>query len=157
MIRRPPRSTRTDTLFPYTTLCRSGGSGGVISNPSSASHGADLTASSRRIVAGSFASGHQDGAMRHDPSFYRTPEWRRFRAQIKRERPLCETPGCCKATTHIDHIVSIGRGGAKLAGTNVTAYCTSCHSRTTAASDGGFGNPHSNPVEPQARRCKAEG
>src|SRR3546814_7590777 len=23
MIRRPPRTTRTDTLFPYTTLCRS--------------------------------------------------------------------------------------------------------------------------------------
>src|SRR3546814_16575130 len=23
MIRRPPRSTRTNTLFPYTTLCRS--------------------------------------------------------------------------------------------------------------------------------------
>src|SRR3546814_14775016 len=31
MIRRPPRSTRTDTLFPYTTLFRSPGSpvGGV--------------------------------------------------------------------------------------------------------------------------------
>src|SRR3546814_8075924 len=27
MIRRPPRSTRTDTLFPYTTLFRSKGSG----------------------------------------------------------------------------------------------------------------------------------
>src|SRR3546814_21161844 len=26
MIRPPPRSTRTDTLFPYTTLFRSGGS-----------------------------------------------------------------------------------------------------------------------------------
>src|SRR3546814_13532821 len=25
MIRRPPRSTRTDTLFPYTTLFRAGG------------------------------------------------------------------------------------------------------------------------------------
>src|SRR3546814_17052400 len=25
LIRRPPRSTRTDTLFPSTTLCRSGG------------------------------------------------------------------------------------------------------------------------------------
>src|SRR3546814_13285204 len=25
MLRRPPRSTRTDTLFPYTTLVRSGG------------------------------------------------------------------------------------------------------------------------------------
>src|SRR3546814_6303484 len=28
MIRRPPRSTRTDTLFPYTTLFRSGASRG---------------------------------------------------------------------------------------------------------------------------------
>src|SRR3546814_20339279 len=28
MIRRPPRSTRTDTLFPYTTLFRSGSQGG---------------------------------------------------------------------------------------------------------------------------------
>src|SRR3546814_7565452 len=27
MIRRPPRSTRTDTLFPYTTLFRSGDAG----------------------------------------------------------------------------------------------------------------------------------
>src|SRR3546814_14122977 len=31
MIRRPPRSTRTDTLFPYTTLFRSGGDIGVCS------------------------------------------------------------------------------------------------------------------------------
>src|SRR3546814_7363513 len=29
MIRRPPRSTRTDTLFPYTTLFRSLGARGV--------------------------------------------------------------------------------------------------------------------------------
>src|SRR3546814_19821068 len=29
MIRRPPRSTRTDTLFPYTTLFRSIGHGGA--------------------------------------------------------------------------------------------------------------------------------
>src|SRR3546814_13446863 len=29
MIRRPPRSTRTDTLFPYTTLFRSGGINGI--------------------------------------------------------------------------------------------------------------------------------
>src|SRR3546814_5446502 len=32
MIRRPPRSTRTDTLFPYTTLFRSLVSRGTISN-----------------------------------------------------------------------------------------------------------------------------
>src|SRR3546814_6079378 len=30
MIRRPPRSTRTDTLFPYTTLFRSGVGGGYV-------------------------------------------------------------------------------------------------------------------------------
>src|SRR3546814_20023241 len=30
MIRRPPRSTRTDTLFPYTTLFRSGHISGAI-------------------------------------------------------------------------------------------------------------------------------
>src|SRR3546814_2534302 len=30
MIRRPPRSTRTDTLFPYTTLFRSGRAAGGI-------------------------------------------------------------------------------------------------------------------------------
>src|SRR3546814_3548303 len=32
MIRRPPRSTRTDTLFPYTTLVRSAGIGGSAGN-----------------------------------------------------------------------------------------------------------------------------
>src|SRR3546814_12996403 len=30
MIRRPPRSTRTDTLFPYTTLFRSDGAGRIL-------------------------------------------------------------------------------------------------------------------------------
>src|SRR3546814_13894802 len=30
MIRRPPRSTRTDTLFPYTTLFRSGHANGIV-------------------------------------------------------------------------------------------------------------------------------
>src|SRR3546814_12723620 len=33
MIRRPPRSTRTDTLFPYTTRFRSRPSAGVVERP----------------------------------------------------------------------------------------------------------------------------
>src|SRR3546814_955874 len=33
MIRRPPRSTRTDTLFPYTTLFRSGKENGRLQAP----------------------------------------------------------------------------------------------------------------------------
>src|SRR3546814_15217607 len=36
MIRRPPRSTRTDTLFPYTTLFRSTAIEQVIANPDAA-------------------------------------------------------------------------------------------------------------------------
>src|SRR3546814_3354273 len=35
MIRRPPRSTRTDTLFPYTTLFRSSGLGDAKSGKNS--------------------------------------------------------------------------------------------------------------------------
>src|SRR3546814_13827953 len=33
MIRRPPRSTRTDTLFPYTTLFRSTGNEDFVNTP----------------------------------------------------------------------------------------------------------------------------
>src|SRR3546814_14937896 len=41
MLRRPPRSTRTDTLFPYTTLFRSVGAGQsakLVNNTLMASH-----------------------------------------------------------------------------------------------------------------------
>src|SRR3546814_7799474 len=44
MIRRPPRSTRTDTLFPYTTLFRSGWRMGV-----AAQAGADVMFASAMI------------------------------------------------------------------------------------------------------------
>src|SRR3546814_5302332 len=39
MIRRPPRSTRTDTLFPYTTLFRSGRQGQCAQDRSAALFG----------------------------------------------------------------------------------------------------------------------
>src|SRR3546814_17688555 len=38
MIRRPPRSTRTDTLFPYTTLCRSKAALELHVTPAAVSH-----------------------------------------------------------------------------------------------------------------------
>src|SRR3546814_12172257 len=45
MIRRPPRSTRTDTLFPYTTLFRSAGAGaGLIALPNRLLGGMDAGA-----------------------------------------------------------------------------------------------------------------
>src|SRR3546814_14589466 len=45
MIRRPPRSTRTDTLFPYTTLFRS--NGGVLIGGTSRSAMAEPTSANR--------------------------------------------------------------------------------------------------------------
>src|SRR3546814_18127991 len=44
MIRRPPRSTRTDTLFPYTTLFRSGAEDALI-------EAVELLALFRRLLA----------------------------------------------------------------------------------------------------------
>src|SRR3546814_8242282 len=49
MIRRPPRSTRTDTLFPYTTLFRSSGRTAHVARP-----GAPIARKS--------APAHHDGA-----------------------------------------------------------------------------------------------
>src|SRR3546814_15169449 len=49
MIRRPPRSTRTDTLFPYTTLVRSGG--GCLGDPGAGQPAAHESEPPRRHVA----------------------------------------------------------------------------------------------------------
>src|SRR3546814_3467808 len=55
MIRRPPRSTRTDTLFPYTTLFRSLlGAGWRNSAYRPARYRSSLSADIRRLMAGGF-------------------------------------------------------------------------------------------------------
>src|SRR3546814_2159423 len=58
MIRRPPRSTRTDTLFPYTTLFRSQTGRGV---PPSERPGGVLGAGSRSPCRGSRLTPSRDG------------------------------------------------------------------------------------------------
>src|SRR3546814_20695206 len=50
MIRRPPRSTRTDTLFPYTTLFRSKGLNGDLDYPAYGTSKAGLLNMSRYIA-----------------------------------------------------------------------------------------------------------
>src|SRR3546814_8717031 len=57
MIRRPPRSTRTDTLFPYTTLFRSGGTHGRRSCQFRDRHG--RVSSSGDRLGGFAAVGHR--------------------------------------------------------------------------------------------------
>src|SRR3546814_19150362 len=70
MIRRPPRSTRTDTLFPYTTLFRSAVSGTVRNNAAAATR------------TGNFVIGlsPQEGPHRSGRSGDRFPPARRGRA-----------------------------------------------------------------------------
>lgn len=74
------------------------------------------------------------------PGFYASKDWQAFRKAVLKERPVCEVKGCGYAAVHLDHIVSIGKGGATLSRENVQALCKSHHSQKTAKQDGGFGN-----------------
>src|SRR3546814_1807667 len=60
MIRRPPRSTRTDTLFPYTTLFRSIETGNLVSNP------IDIAVSYSNYAAGAAMAEHLAGLGRSE-------------------------------------------------------------------------------------------
>src|SRR3546814_13759323 len=59
MIRRPPRSTRTDTLFPYTTLFRSRRHHGAVT-------GASQSPECASIARRDFADQHDIGRETHD-------------------------------------------------------------------------------------------
>src|SRR3546814_8124180 len=50
MIRRPPRSTRTDTLFPYTTLFRSDGIRSVKEQQQHVANGTSQTMKSKHLM-----------------------------------------------------------------------------------------------------------
>src|SRR3546814_6179938 len=60
MLRRPPRSTRTDTLFPYTTLFRSHES----RNPASGDRLDRLDTGDARLADGDPAAGDEGGGRR---------------------------------------------------------------------------------------------
>src|SRR3546814_4245343 len=62
MIRRPPRSTRTDTLFPYTTLFRSNGGADRLQVGVG-----DGTEPPGDVASGGFASGGFDHVMLNPP------------------------------------------------------------------------------------------
>src|SRR3546814_13115561 len=62
MIRRPPRSTRTDTLFPYTTLFRSGQIG----------HGGSVGRAGNRLASG-LPTGEHLPMAEEDPAYPDAP------------------------------------------------------------------------------------
>src|SRR3546814_18116586 len=78
MIRRPPRSTRTDTLFPYTTLFRAPPQGGARAS------GSDPGASRTRLDRGAPAPHHAHPADRGDAPTATALAARRPRAAVRR-------------------------------------------------------------------------
>src|SRR3546814_14232840 len=72
MIRRPPRSTRTDTLFPYTTLFRSSASTFCTTGSLGACQCIVAMVSDRRLAA-SRISGVCDGTLTASFTVLRTP------------------------------------------------------------------------------------
>src|SRR3546814_8055908 len=87
MIRRPPRSTRTDTLFPYTTLFRSWADWNV--NASDAAYQATIHATPARraefaILIEDVVSG-QNADIRFDPESG-CPIWRLFLCKRSRRQ-----------------------------------------------------------------------
>lgn len=65
-------------------------------------------------------------------------DWRKLRVVILRRDPVCRL---CKQSPsrHVDHIISREGGGSDRP-SNLQGTCARCHSRKTAAHDGGFGN-----------------
>src|SRR3546814_20844240 len=99
MIRRPPRSTRTDTLFPYTTLFRSRGHPAVAATPPSAQAYLEACPSARG--AGALHSGHREADPDHADCRVRSqcaPMRGLYRAELSRLTAYCRAD-CCHHET----------------------------------------------------------
>src|SRR3546814_11633983 len=95
MIRRPPRSTRTDTLFPYTTLFRSKGEGSV----------------RQRLVAGAEGALHEN---RVDPAPVLEADRRKDAAVAEAvARVQADGAGVGAVADHRDHL-AVAESGAAL-------------------------------------------
>lgn len=67
-------------------------------------------------------------------SFYNSTQWKRLRAVVRKEEPICsecKKHGRVSLTQHVDHILPIAEGGAKLARENLAGLCESCHNAKT--------------------------
>ncbi len=78
-----------------------------------------------------------------DP-FYRSPAWRRLRAECLRLHPTCATAGCGARSVVADHIIPRRQGGAD-AQHNLVGRCITCH------------NARRGTAEPRLAGCSADG
>src|SRR3546814_15308143 len=99
MIRRPPRYTRTDTLFPYTTLFRSGPGRAVVELGSGSStktplllDAIDPAAYVPVDISGDFLRDSADGLAARFPGLAIYPVEADFTQRIELPREICPLP-----------------------------------------------------------------
>src|SRR3546814_7123684 len=96
MIRRPPRATRTDTFFPYTSLCRS-----------------DLVDELRGVILLQHQRTDALAVRLHvaavAPRGHRTPQAVGWKAPPARSRGACSTARCRRSEEHTSELQSLMR------------------------------------------------
>src|SRR3546814_1505910 len=93
MIRRPPRSTRTDTLFPYPTLFRSRASGSSLS----------ISSFSSRISCSFWASSSPEGSPDSSRDESGEPRSEEHTSELQSLMRISYAVFCLKKTTHQQH------------------------------------------------------
>src|SRR3546814_21135069 len=92
MIRRPPRSTRTDTLFPYTTLFRSRRNAArTAGRPCAGPAGSRGRIRRARVPPPGAGNGHS-WEKRFDPDHRHRPAGAKRPQAVRRTRPLARRP-----------------------------------------------------------------
>lgn len=62
-------------------------------------------------------------------------KWQRLRAAVLAREPFCrrcDSKGIVTEAVHVDHIVPLSEGGARLEDTNLQPLCVQCHVEKTA-------------------------
>lgn len=77
-------------------------------------------------------------ARRFDPvrqaaqHLYASVAWKRLRAEVLDEEPVCREPRCGQPSNHADHIIALRDGGAPLDRANIQGLCLRHHSAKSA-------------------------
>src|SRR3546814_1874550 len=106
MIRRPPRSTRTDTLFPYTALFRSGN---LLLTPLVGADGEVYAMSQGSLAVGGLGVTGQDGSqiIVNVPSSGRIPDGATVERMV--DTPFATAPSLMRSEEHTSELQSLMR------------------------------------------------
>ncbi len=76
------------------------------------------------VMSGRFCKAHKV----NNQAFRNSKEWKRLRAQVLEEEPICRVRDCNKPSTEVDHIVPYPVNNARW---NLQGMCKSHHSAKT--------------------------